>query len=148
MTTPDPATTRDWCVAVFVVDDGRVLLHRHAKLGRWLPPGGHVEPGELPDDAARREVLEETGVVATLVGAPAIDVDAPGYPRQLVSPAGIQLATIRPGHEHIDLVYLATGLPADNAPPGTGWFGPEEWSALDPGDEVLAWCRLAVERLR
>ena len=60
------AVTRDWAVSVFVVWRGRVLLHRHRKLGVWLPPGGHVEPHELPDDAAVREVLEETGYVVEL----------------------------------------------------------------------------------
>jgi hypothetical protein len=44
--------TRDFTVAVFVVHQGRVLLHFHEKLRRWLPPGGHIEPNELPDDAA------------------------------------------------------------------------------------------------
>jgi ADP-ribose pyrophosphatase YjhB (NUDIX family) len=33
-----------------------VLLVYHRKLAMWLPPGGHVEPNELPDDAAVREV--------------------------------------------------------------------------------------------
>jgi hypothetical protein len=32
--------TRDFTVAVLVVHDGKVLLHWHRKLGRWLPPGG------------------------------------------------------------------------------------------------------------
>src|SRR5690606_18869145 len=63
-----PAPTRDWAVSAFVVWRGRVLLHRHRKLGLWLPPGGHVEPGELPDEAAVREVLEETGVAVELGG--------------------------------------------------------------------------------
>jgi 8-oxo-dGTP pyrophosphatase MutT (NUDIX family) len=47
-----------------VVDGERVLLLFHAKLAMWLPPGGHVDPDELPDEAAVREVLEETGVQA------------------------------------------------------------------------------------
>lgn len=34
----------------------------------WLFPKGHIEPGEDPSDAAVREVEEETGVVARLVG--------------------------------------------------------------------------------
>ena len=59
---------RHFTVAVFVVHAGRVLLHYHRKLGRWLPPGGHIEDNELPDDAARREVLEETGVHIRLTG--------------------------------------------------------------------------------
>ncbi|MCC6792409.1 MAG: NUDIX domain-containing protein [Thermomicrobiales bacterium] len=150
MTDPVPgapsAIERDFTVAVFVVHDGAVLLHLHRKLGRWLPPGGHIEPGELPDDAALREVLEETGVVASLVGDPSIDVNIPGQPRQLCRPAGIQLADIRPGHQHIDLVYLATGSRA--APrDGVGWFRPDEWEPLALTDEVAAWCMLAIERL-
>ena len=53
---------RHFTVAVFVVWQERVLLHRHAKLGMWLPPGGHIEPDELPDDAAVREVEEEYAI--------------------------------------------------------------------------------------
>ena len=41
----------------------RVLLVHHARLDRWLLPGGHVEPEDgCVEDAARREVIEETGV--------------------------------------------------------------------------------------
>src|SRR5690606_27899310 len=48
--------TRDFAVATFVVHQGRVLLLYHKRLGMWLPPGGHIEPNELPDEAAVREV--------------------------------------------------------------------------------------------
>jgi 8-oxo-dGTP pyrophosphatase MutT (NUDIX family) len=146
--TPETRPTRDFTVAVFVVDQraGTVLLHYHAKLGRWLPPGGHIEPDELPDKAALREVFEETGVIASLVCEQAIAVDLPGQPRQLCRPLGVQLADIRPGHQHIDLVYLARGEPAEPRE-GVGWFRPEEWAALELTEEVLAWCMLAVNRL-
>ena len=43
--------TRDFTVATFVVHEGKVLLLWHRKLGMWLPPGGHIEPNELPDEA-------------------------------------------------------------------------------------------------
>ena len=50
-------------VAVLIRDaDGRVLLVRHVE-GRWQLPGGAVDPGEHPREAAARECLEETGVV-------------------------------------------------------------------------------------
>ncbi|CAN5506815.1 hypothetical protein BH09CHL1_BH09CHL1_33480 [soil metagenome] len=141
-----PEVTRDFTVAVLVVHNGRILLHRHKKLNRWLPPGGHVEPNELPDDTALREVLEETGVSATLVGIPAIDINLPGQPRQLCPPLGIQLTPISLGHDHIDIIYLATGAPAEPIV-DVVWFLPEELDALGLTEEVRAWCDLALERL-
>ena len=50
--------------SAFVVSSRGVILHRHRRLRIWIPPGGHVAPGELPEVAALRETLEETGLVA------------------------------------------------------------------------------------
>jgi 8-oxo-dGTP pyrophosphatase MutT (NUDIX family) len=48
---------------VLSADGHEALLVRHRKLGLWLHPGGHVEPGDGSlADAARREAVEETGV--------------------------------------------------------------------------------------
>ena len=45
----------------------KVLLIQRAKppIGIWAFPGGHVEPGERLEDAAARELSEETGMTAT-----------------------------------------------------------------------------------
>lgn len=139
-----PLLTRDFTVAVFVVHEGRVLLHFHKKLNRWLPPGGHIEPNELPDEAAVREVLEETGVRCTLTGGTRMQYDDPSLPKQLVTPAGIQLEQIGPEHQHIDLIYFATGSPAEPREQ-VGWFALNELEPLALTDEVLTWCQLAVE---
>ena len=59
------------CAAVIIVKDDRVLLSRRAKPpfeGYWEVPGGFVERGEHPTDAARREVLEELGIDVVLTG--------------------------------------------------------------------------------
>ena len=139
-------TGRHFTVAVFVVWQGKVLLHLHRKLGMWLPPGGHIEEGELPDDAAVREVLEETGIGVRLVGERREDVEEPV---QLHRPAGVQLENIGPGHQHIDLIYFATPTGPTEIQPlynrdKVGWYGPEEWDAMRVNAEVRGWCELAL----
>ncbi len=49
-----------------VLLQGRVVLHRTAK-GNLNFPKGAIEPGETPEQAAAREVLEETGLVADAI---------------------------------------------------------------------------------
>ena len=39
-----------------------LLFIHHRGLGQWLQPGGHLKPGEMPVQAARREIQEETGL--------------------------------------------------------------------------------------
>lgn len=52
---------------VYIVNDDKVLLHKHKKYNTWFPVGGHLEPDELPHEAAIREAKEETGLDITLV---------------------------------------------------------------------------------
>ena len=137
---------RHFTVAVFVVSEGKVLLHYHRKLGMWLPPGGHIEKDELPDEAAVREVREETGLEVELVGERRQDV---ADPVQLHRPAGVQLENIGPGHQHIDLIYFAkpansTGIRAEFGEDRVGWYGTEDWEAMWVNAEVRGWCERAL----
>jgi len=55
--------------AVVILDDRmRLLLCLHADKNIWVAPGGLVEPGEQPADAAVRETWEETGLIVELTG--------------------------------------------------------------------------------
>ena len=144
---PD-GVVREFTVATFVVHAGRVLLLWHPKHAMWLPPGGHIEAGELPDDAAVREVLEETGVRVRLVGEAGLDV---AYPRQLIVPRGIQIEDIKPGVQHIDLVYVA--VPIDDAidvagdeaiRDRAGWYEVASLEALGANAEIRGWVATAM----
>jgi 8-oxo-dGTP pyrophosphatase MutT (NUDIX family) len=110
-----------------VVGPAGTLLHRHKRLGLWLQPGGHVDPGELPEDAAVREVAEETGLRAAHADA------GPGW-----SLVHVDVHDGGRGHTHLDLRYLlhAEGEPAPPAgeSPDVRWFAWDEAIALaDPG---------------
>ena len=60
--TAKPATPPKHLVSYCLVVDREcehALLVDHRDAQRWLPAGGHIEPGEHPVDAARREIIEE-----------------------------------------------------------------------------------------
>jgi len=59
----------NWCQSVtgVVIKDNKVLLARHtygSGKGLYIVPGGYVEFGEMPQDAVKREIFEETKIVA------------------------------------------------------------------------------------
>ena len=88
----------------FVVGPLGIVLLRHLKIGTWLQPGGHLDPGETPWDAARREVVEETGMhVDFLDGTPEL--------------AHVSVHDVPDGHIHLDLRYLFDGGAMVPAPP-------------------------------
>jgi len=95
----------DFVADVFIVHDNRVLLRMHDKYKIWLPPGGHVELHEDPNEAAVREVKEEVGLDVTLLG----DAQIPHFKdsKELIPPRFFNRHKINDTHEHISLVYFA-----------------------------------------
>ncbi len=100
--------------SALVTSDRGVVLHRHKRLGLWLQPGGHIDAGETPWDAALREAVEETGLPVSFVGGEPrlIHVDVHPGPR---------------GHTHLDVRYhlespYQSPSPAEGESQDVQWF--------------------------
>ncbi len=87
-----------------VVGRRGTVLHLHKRLGRWMQPGGHIDPGETPPVAAQREATEELGMQVS-------------HPRRGPLLVHLDVHEAALGHTHLDLRYLLLGSDADPAPP-------------------------------
>ncbi len=122
-----------------VVGPRGVVLLEHKRLGIWLQPGGHLDPGETPWDASLRESREETGLDVRLAGP----IDDHGVPELI----HVDVHAGGRGHTHLDLRYLIDGGDADPAPPEgesqlIDWFA---WdAAIDRADPGLRGLLLAL----
>ncbi|HVV38722.1 MAG TPA: NUDIX domain-containing protein [Candidatus Paceibacterota bacterium] len=106
----------DFTTSVYIVCEGKVLLHKHKKLGIWLPPGGHIELDEDPTIAAVREAKEESGFDITLVGNPTLDVSLQDDSKDLTPPMFINRHHINDTHEHVDFIYFGLVVGGDLNP--------------------------------
>jgi len=83
-----------------------------------------LEPNETPDEAAVREVQEETGFSIRLLSAKEDRYPEPGVV-PLAFPINIQLEHIDDQHDHIDYIYVGEVLRREQSEAG------EEWRWLD-----------------
>ncbi|MBA3722025.1 MAG: NUDIX domain-containing protein [Parachlamydiaceae bacterium] len=105
---------REFTSSVYIIDEDRVLLIYHKKFQKWLSPGGHIESDETPPEAARREVLEETGLEIEFITEENILIDqwnAKSFPRPyLCLLEEIPAYKTFPAHQHMDMIYVAKPL--------------------------------------
>jgi 8-oxo-dGTP pyrophosphatase MutT (NUDIX family) len=123
----------------FVVSPGgRLLLIFHNRLGKWLQPGGHIEPEDTDFWAsARREVTEETGLD---------DLDAMGDGIFDIDVHDIPAFRNEPSHTHFDLRFLfgAAGPPiAGDGVGAVAWVAPAKVASYTDDRSV----RRAVAKL-
>ena len=146
---------RHFTATAFVIDSKkRVLLLWHRRLQRWMPPGGHVDPNELPEETARRECKEETGLDVDIAGENLEDMFGknPHEGRMLKKPFALLLENIpeskkrgEPAHQHMDFVYRATlrdekqllVMQKEEADE-LRWFTAEEIAKLDEKTKIYA----------
>lgn len=95
-------------------DDGARLFVRHSYRKRWGVPGGLLNRGEDVRDAARREAMEEVGLVIELVGEPTVVVE--------------------PASRRVDVIFAARPAPGtnvDDVAPNSPEIDECRWFAAD-----------------
>ncbi|WBA55398.1 NUDIX domain-containing protein [Providencia sp. 21OH12SH02B-Prov] len=124
---------------------GEFLLHKHRKLNIWLPPGGHIEENEEPQDAVIREVLEETGLVCRVIDC-AYPTTTKVVSNEHVCALPMPLAILKEfipdkvngDHWHIDMVYLCELVAPDETPYAEFYWIPfSELANFDIPDDLL-----------
>ncbi len=120
-------------VTAVVLRGDELLLVRRADNGQWAPVTGMVDPREEPGVAARREVLEETGVEVTVDRLVMVDVVGP-----VTYPNG-DLAS------YLDLAFACTWVAgeahvADDESLEVGWFKTSDLPQMRPDlqEKILA----------
>lgn len=132
--------------AVITDETGRMLLPhwQAAGAGGWTLPGGGIDPGEDPVDAAVREVYEESGYRCSIDGLLGVDsMVIPGERRLSTSGrTGVPMHALR-------IVYRAhiTGgeltVETEGSTDDVAWFTPEEIDQLHRVELVDIGRRLA-----
>ena len=129
----------DFTTCVYIVFKNKVLLHRHKVLKIWLPPGGHIELDEDPNESAIREAKEETGLDIELVGRQT-QYDTPYKSRDLIAPRFLNrhYYDATHTHEHVNLAFFARAKTDAARPEEEGgeirWFTKEE---IERNDENI-----------
>jgi 8-oxo-dGTP pyrophosphatase MutT (NUDIX family) len=140
---------KQFTATVYVFHESKVLLHKHLKLGKWMPPGGHIEPNETPPEAARREVREETGLEIEFIEQENLKIDAYNA-KSFERPFLCLLENVpahkdKAAHQHMDFIYLATPKEIKGDLKGFAWYAYEELQHLDLFPDVAEVLRLLLK---
>ena len=120
--TEKPATPPTHLVSYFLVyspEQSKVLLVDHKKAELWLPPGGHVEPGENPKETVLREAKEELGIDAEFLFEEPLFVTATKTVGNLTQ------------HTDVSLWYVLTWNPDDPVTYDKEEFNHIQWYGID-----------------
>lgn len=127
--------------SAFVTNGDGVLLIHHERLGRWLQPGGHVEPDDRDLEAAAAREVEEETTLTGLEPMGLLDVDVHEIPA----------ARGEPTHLHLDIrwAFRATGSPAaGDGVSAARWVRFEELGGLDADASAMRGAAKLLNRRR
>ncbi len=137
---------KQFTATTYILNENQVLLHFHKKLGKWLPPGGHLEENETPPECAIREAKEETGLDIALIQDEHLWVtrsNATSFERPfLCLLENVPAYKNQPEHQHIDFIYLGKPIGGSLDPDaisstGLRWFTLDEVLYLKSDEEIF-----------
>jgi len=131
--------------SALVVDPStrKVLLLFHAKVQRWLQPGGHADGDANLAHVALREAAEETGIDGLRVVTPAVDLDVHVFHHA---------AGTEPDHLHLDVRHLVLAPPGAQAATNHeseshAWVGDDDLGRYDLDEGTVRLARAALQAL-
>ncbi len=138
----------DLVVAGYIIGSGKVLLIHHKKLDKWLPLGGHIEQGETPDSALRREAKEETNLRIEILNRPALPVDG-NVKENLATPFYVNVHSVG-DHDHCCFFYICKTNALDQMKVNkelnqARWFSTAELDAQDVPVDVKNQAKMALK---
>jgi len=93
-----------WVTTLFLVrEDGKVLLTMNKNLNTWIPVGGHINPGETPEEAIKREVAEETQFDFEFLEEPEYKNDGN---IKIIKPYMIQIEKVPHHNQHMNFIFI------------------------------------------
>lgn len=96
----------DLVIGAFLIHNNKVLLIHHKKLDLWLPPGGHIEKNETPDEAVEREFREELGLEVEILNRNDVPMGG-NIVKQLAIPFYVNVHRVG-DHDHCCFFYLCS----------------------------------------
>lgn len=147
---------RHFTATAYIIEFNKVLLLFHKKLNKWLPPGGHLEVNETPEEAVLREVKEETGLEVDLICDEQILINqwnAKSFPRPYMCLLeNIPAYGKEEAHQHMDMIYLAKprkkqNIPSTHQHETLRWFSLEEVEKLESDKDIFYETKQTLRRI-
>lgn len=115
-----------------VNSEKKVLLSWNKNMNTWIPVGGHIDPGEMPEEAAKREVLEETGLEFEFVHKNRIEKEGNS---DIIRLHRVSIDSVPHHNKHINFVFIgkcknSTNQETTDEQEKLKWFTSEELISL------------------